>query len=633
MNDPLAEEWKSYIEQTTTDPSIFETKRREAGGMRMNVIRGELLALYQDANATKYPRIGNEYMRDDTMIGRIFAGLSQANLQNESATAKALAQAERFLGFRLTSVWKKAQEKDISGFQTLLAAEGKKNGYGYLFLGNDVSKESATTPTLPEVVSISHHTSQFYYTENDQNVTFRFDFTLSPSNPSNWAQRSAVYAVNGTTQMQIDNNALQGVVLNDNMTVTIPVRSFSSYVPSGFTTPIKIKLALWTTSVVENTPGMQGKYISPAVLMNLNFHNNFPIWGSSDNLSSLPPGPEREQEDLILKTLQFPLNGTVTQNLAKSSKHYSDALYSLDMSGGTGTEVRAPAIGKVEQIDLFAGQLILRHALPDGTQWFTTFYHLTNILENVTGISYIGLQQALDGMDISIEHKTLIAGRINSHKDVQSIFDSLGLPTEVKSKVQPVIDALFEAESKIKAIIADWKKENKVFSPASEALGKEGNEGFSTGKHLHMQVNKGDFKGVPVELYHWFNEQMSGVESTLSVEDRNDMKALWNTSANALVNSEERIAFKRKDIIKTNAQGKQYIDGSENATYAWEEGKTVEQMIRVVWKSAGKNAAGTDKFVWMSMNLVGGTTLVWSKEGANFGFTPLETYRSNNHLV
>jgi hypothetical protein len=236
-------------------------------------------------------------------------------------------------------------------------------------------------------------------------------------------------------------------------------------------------------------------------------------------------------------------------------------------------------------------------------------------------------------MDISIEHKTLIAGRINSHKDVQSIFDSLGLPTEVKSKVQPVIDALFEAESKIKAIIADWKKENKVFSPASEALGKEGNEGFSTGKHLHMQVNKGDFKGVPVELYHWFNEQMSGVESTLSVEDRNDMKALWNTSANALVNSEERIAFKRKDIIKTNAQGKQYIDGSENATYAWEEGKTVEQMIRVVWKSAGKNAAGTDKFVWMSMNLVGGTTLVWSKEGANFGFTPLETYRSNNHLV
>ena len=51
----------------------------------------------------------------------------------------------------------------------------------------------------------------------------------------------------------------------------------------------------------------------------------------------------------------FRSTGTVSDNFQTSGYHRGDALYALDISGGTGTELSAPAEGTLIKVDLLLG--------------------------------------------------------------------------------------------------------------------------------------------------------------------------------------------------------------------------------------------------------------------------------------
>ena len=127
-------------------------------------------------------------------------------------------------------------------------------------------------------------------------------------------------------------------------------------------------------------------------------------------------------------------------------------------------------------------------------------------------------------------------------------------------------------------LIPQWKAAGRKFTAQDGALGREGNEGHSTGMHLHMQVNIGSVGGAPVDLFRWLDEHMPDLQTTVQIDNKNNMKVSWNDSANALVNTTESIAVQQANRI--NDAG---VQEGYTLTYAWEEGKSMDEMKRVVW--------------------------------------------------
>ena len=299
---------------------------------------------------------------------------------------------------------------------------------------------------------------------------------------------------------------------------------------------------------------------------------------STASMNTAEGQAQHDMENKILNALQFPLNGTVSDNFQTSGYHHGDALYALDISGGTGTELIAPAEGTLIKVDLFAGELVLEHKLSSGEKWYTTFYHLDNILENVSGLQYTGLLDSLAELDIEEIYKTTVANAINAFKHL-SLLPNLGLPKDVLTKVQTVIDAIATVQKDLTTQIATWNTEGKKFTSANGVLATMGNEGDSKGKHLHMQVNIGSQEGRPVDQFKWLDKKFPGIRTTVGIENRDtDMQTTWNNDANALVHPGERIAMQRANRLNTAGKEEGYT-----RTFAWEDGKTVENMNEVIW--------------------------------------------------
>jgi hypothetical protein len=192
--------------------------------------------------------------------------------------------------------------------------------------------------------------------------------------------------------------------------------------------------------------------------------------------------------------------------------------------------------------------VVMRHQLPDGTVWRTTYFHMTHILENVTGIAYLGIKEA--GADAN------------------------GQAAATRASAQAAIDTLLASTNP--SDIA------KLTLMQSSALAKIGTEGDSTGPHLHFNVTRGA-SNTPVNIFHWINAVQPNFQFTGDVGGKSDMDLRWNTEANTIVNVAERIAAVRQD--KRNADGSYYLENGhrvgENVAYAWSADGTVGE--RVVW--------------------------------------------------
>lgn len=293
---------------------------------------------------------------------------------------------------------------------------------------------------------------------------------------------------------------------------------------------------------------------------------------SSNDFSVAAAGsPNHEAEQTLLASLNSSIQGTIVSNSERSDLHASYALYALDVFGsGNGLEVVATAGVSLQQADVFAGQLVLKQYLPNGRVGYITYYHLKDILEGVSGVSYTGLDEALETMNIDSELISKISNAIKNRHGVQATLEALNLPADVQSQIQPVIDTLIFAQKEIEKLYG------RILSVSDGVLGREANEGESTGRHLHVNANFDTMHGTPINLFQWLERRQPGVQTTLEVMKGQQMvlmNSVWKPEVGALVSNAEKLAFVRET----------HNGDAVNMVYAWEQGKTINEMVKVIW--------------------------------------------------
>jgi len=83
---------------------------------------------------------------------------------------------------------------------------------------------------------------------------------------------------------------------------------------------------------------------------------------------------------------------------------------------------------------------------------------------------------------------------------------------------------------------------------------------------------------------------------TADAGGRTDMRFVWSDEAFALVNASEKIAIQRVDLVSDTSAA----PGVHNIAFAWEDGKTIEQMERVMWVHNLPDGRAVD--AWVSLD-------------------------------
>ncbi len=517
------------------------------------------------------------------------AGKAFITLRGELATRtgedleRLCAKAEIIFGIPASSLaW--AASSNIESVSTRLITLFTRSGYESLF----TSAPSAPSSNTSEARILSF--------KDLGNGTYRMFFDATLDHPYGVA---SVYVLDAsgtqinTTAVIVNAKGEPTRSIRGTLFADIPSSSLRDYIISEtlqdgigagiangvYSAHLDLQLAVWKDNDVSQH-GLPGNIRTGVKIFSVPAVN--PEVVTVRDLSTNPNPERRALENEILSRLNFPFNGTVAINLEISSFHKADELYALDLSGGTATGVLAPTTSKVEQVDLFAGQLVLKHQLPTGELYFTTFYHLTHILENITGNTYEGLQESLDKMSIPEEYKKTISDNINSRHDIESDkLSTLNLPSEIKSQIQNIIDSISAVQRHITdTLIPQWENEGKIFTKDDGLLGLEGKEGYADGDHFHVQFNIGSMKGEAIDVFHWINEQQNGLVTKADLENRSSYDLfIWDQAIEAMVNENEGIVLERADI--KNNEGK--VIAGENWAYALESGKSIGEMERVIW--------------------------------------------------
>lgn len=73
---------------------------------------------------------------------------------------------------------------------------------------------------------------------------------------------------------------------------------------------------------------------------------------------------------------------------------------------------------------------------------------------------------------------------------------------------------------------------------------------------------------------------LSFISSSQEAMQKKDGNTIRNIGPRAMVNVSEKLAFKRVKLPTDNGKN---ADWHNTFVYAWEDGKTVDQMTRVIW--------------------------------------------------
>ncbi len=73
---------------------------------------------------------------------------------------------------------------------------------------------------------------------------------------------------------------------------------------------------------------------------------------------------------------------------------------------------------------------------------------------------------------------------------------------------------------------------------------------------------------------------LSFISSSQEAIQKKDINTIWNIDPRAMVNVSEKLAFKRVKLPTDNGKN---ADWHNTFVYAWEAGKTVDQMERIIW--------------------------------------------------
>ncbi len=363
-------------------------QRAQLAGQTLEQAKAHLLSLYQDSNTQEYPMIGGQYVRDDTIAGRIFHGLYQKGFSMNDADFKsALVEAEKVLGVRARYIWHAGRTHDFQRFQKMLISEFTAAGMGHIFLGSDTSKKIAHAPMQVELAAVTPDKTS--YGKEDDVIRLTFDIAL-PTGMQNFspaAQR--VYIINALTEEQLSDIGL-AVRFIDANTVEISTSAIINQVGggNGYFGLLSFKLALWPTGDTSLS-GLQGENISKPVQVEL---------VKNSGLSTNENQEQAEKEKTILRQLADKEHFVIRSPeqwywMIGSDFHDGGAVNAVDLnlaSGDAGEPVYASADGKV----IKAGgdntnTVIIEHEAiaADGTtfKWYTKYLHMQNLAVHRNG--------------------------------------------------------------------------------------------------------------------------------------------------------------------------------------------------------------------------------------------------------
>jgi predicted nucleic acid-binding Zn-ribbon protein len=550
-------------------PKDLDVKREVGGGsddgtldlstLDAAITMTEVMGWYQETSSGALENVEGYDVRKDTTIGRIFLGLAQQMPNKTMKEFRAMcSKAEKITGISGERLANPAVSGDYNRFITNLVNVFKDAGHEAIFNGNP----NYTPNDLMHV-----RTEDVYYT----NGTIRVFFDLPQSINGKAIGHSAIYLLRGDTGEKLHNNPLTGEIRNQLYT-DIP----ASYIghlnfPQGF----KIKLVSWPEGATDDSERIYCTSSEPFFLE----------WdGLSENpvgdYSTLPEGPAHEREKIFLSELTFPVAPGDWSFGMGSTEHDGLGLYAIDFNVAGDADkdrtVRAACRGTVTQVDLEQGKVAIQYDNLDGTHYKITTYHMTHIFEDLTGITYLGAQEArVQGADENAE-------------------------AVKRANAQAAINALI---TQVLHVSADAR------------LGKVGDEGYSFGYHLDFRIHLSD--GTPVNTYRWADAMQPGFPVKGTVGNK-ELTMHWSDGAMTLVNDAEQIAMKRVNIRNDENE----VTGAENLAYAWESGKQIGQMTRVMWDE------GTGAWYEVDMN----GTLVSNDDGKKHIWLKNES-SSNYHFI
>ncbi len=538
-------------------------------------IFNDIANLYIDTSPNSPVQINGNYIRKDSIAGKAFLGLYQNLLSLPREERILLSKKIAYVfGVQWGKIYSITQLENFAKFRANLEIVFRQYGYSDIFSSNAPSPID-WTKQLPT------STDKLSYTNG--NIRVRWDFPLGMNISQSDIHHVDIFLYHALSpDIKIISTPV-GTNRGRFLYVDIPVETINTIPNIGDLGPqlCTIKTVIWLNNV---TNGVHDSLKGETDAFSMDWD------GQVTPINQITSGEfsKNPTENAILNQLRSPVSGEGWSNTGGSPYHYGRSLLALDLNAphDRGAEIRSGAVGIIESINLSNGFVTMRHEPVDGKPWETRYFHMTDILVDITKENYQGEEEAT--FDLLKKYKdkaveilrnqgtsetelsTLINGYLRT-KDNNGQLLALTAGNKLRTTITSLPEFLQElssansrraaAQSIINNLVSQWKTENKSW-PAGTLLGKGGNEGPSTGPHLHFEVV---LHGAPVSLYDWANSNIhSGINTKVFITDLISKDFVWEDTKNALLNQEDKVALIRKDIIQSNGS----VKSSENTYYA-----------------------------------------------------------------
>jgi hypothetical protein len=368
---------------------------------------------------------------------------------------------------------------------------------------------------------ISVHTDTTSYRNGSIRIHWDQPLTINEKN----IDHTRVYLVNaqtGDTLIEVSAGDIRNQLFLD-----VPVSS----VGMSFTGPVEVKVVDWPVGATDDTEAIAG-FSDP---ITVEWDGTIP-----GDYSTLPAGPEHDRENAILSQVvaHLPVDpNSGWYNLLGSPEHHAPYdVNAVDLNfGSVGADKDAPiyavADGVVTRLyftdnDPVNGVsiLVLTHTLPDQTTWDSVYMHMP-------------MRQRTDGS--------------------YDMLDSTG-----------------------KVIVTLKEGETVTGHEQVAATGRQGTDG----DHDHFEAHSGDWRSSPaMNLDGLFRTLETPIPTVVEVSGKGTYNVTFDSGVQQWVNQTDKVVAHIASIEEKDATGNVVRTYGQVQMLAWEAGKPVDQLQKVIW--------------------------------------------------
>jgi|GEM_PF-3616487 len=298
-----------------------------------------------------------------------------------------------------------------------------------------------------------------------------------------------------------------------------------------------------------------------------------------------------------------PTNHDWKINLA-SGFHDGSGLYALDFNASGDNDIKVIAPGSAAIIpptlqELIDGTAKIKIKTATQREFIMTLMHLDKMFKNQTGIEYTPMSEVFvkENMMNIFANQIAAANALRETPMTQTreFYDFFKNLPEAKAK----LDSYVARIEQLRVAITAYINAGNLLSD-TEQFAEIGNEGYSDGSHLHLQINE---LSRSIEDYGWIDAYFPGIkfDGAMFNNGKNLNGLVYSRSLGVLVHEETGIAMRRENIpdnssngfaalnsayaIESGSIGRElHWDGDNNAWLAWSNGDWIrENGQRLKW--------------------------------------------------